>query len=203
MEDYVLTAVIGVLGAFVGGLFGFLAAYISTRSQYRLAKINNEHQLKMDGEKAARIFRQKELIRLREQIERSHIICSFIALENSQTVSFVESMGDLNIDAFNQRYFNNCEKINELRAIAAIDIPELSKITEEIFGLANVFWGNQSWTMEHLKNKNPDGADAVSQGLYKAIHTMPEKINEAKYILRQRSIALNKLLSSDTAKSSC
>lgn len=188
------TAIIGVLGAFVGGLFGFLGAYLSTKTQLRIARINNDHQLQIETEKAARALHEKEMIRLREQIERGHKICSYISMENSQTLSYLESTGNLDISAFNKRYLDNCEKLDELRAIAAIDIPELVRITEEIYGLANVFWGNQSWKMEHLKNENPIGAEAVSKELYKAIYAMPDKINEAKYVLSQRAEALNNAL---------
>ncbi|RKR78591.1 GlsB/YeaQ/YmgE family stress response membrane protein, partial [Marinobacter nauticus] len=194
MESEVTTAIIGVLGAFIGGLFGFLGAHLSTKTQLRIAQSTNDHQLRLEADKAARALKEKELLRLRGQIERAHKICSKIALENSQTVSYLESTGKLDIDAFHRRYLENCEKLDELRAIAAIDIPELIKVADEIYGLANVFWGNQSWKMEHLKNENQGGADAVSQQLYEAIFAMPGKIKEAKSILRDRAEVLNKAL---------
>ena len=194
MESEVTTAIIGVLGAFIGGLFGFLGAHLSTKTQLRIAQRTNDHQLRLEADKAARALKEKELFRLRGQIECAHKICSKIALENSQTISYLESTGKLDIDAFHKRYLENCEKLDELRAIAAIDIPELIKVADEIYGLANVFWGNQSWKMEHLKNKNQVGADAVSQQLYDAIFAIPDKIKEAKRILRDRAEALNKAL---------
>ena len=160
----------------------------------RIAQITNDHQLRLEGDKVARALKEKELIRLRAQIERAHKICSKVGLENSQTVSYLESTGKLDIDAFHKRYLGNCDRLDELRAVAAIDIPELIGVADEIYGLANVFWGTQSWKMEHLKNDNPAGAEAVNQELYKAILAMPDKVTQAKCILRQRAEALNKAL---------
>lgn len=189
-------AIFGLIGAFIGGLFGYLGTKHSSNTQLEIAKSGNEHLLHLDNIKAERELRERELIRLRGQFERAHRILSLIGMENSQTVSFIESTGDLDIEAFNSRYLDNCKVVDELRAIAVIDIPELIIDCEDIYSLSNRFWGNQSWKMEHLKNDSSDGAMAVSKDLYEAIYAMPDSIRSAKDIIRNQSEILSKKLNS-------
>lgn len=180
----------------IGVATGFLGSYVSSRTQIQIAEKNIESQLKIEKDKAVRAFKEKEIDRLRIRLERSHQILSQISMENSMTVSFMESSGNLDIEAFHKRYLSNCEKLNELRAIATIDdIPELSSVLDEIYGLMNIFWGYQQWKMELIKSGNQTGSNASNQELQKVISELPKKIKEAKYIIQKR---VREILISDT-----
>ncbi len=170
-----------------GVIVGFLGSYISSKTQFQIAEKNIQFQSKIEKERTDRAFQEKELDRLRPRLEHAHQILSFISMENSMTVSFMESSGNLDIEAFHKRYLANCEKLNELRAIATIDnISELASVLEEVYGQTNIFWGYQQWKMELLKSGNKAGANSSNQELQKVIFELPEKIKEAKYIIHKR-----------------
>ena len=171
----------------IGVAAGFLGSYISSRTQIQIAEKNIQFQLEIEKDRTTRAFKEKEIDRLRTRLERSHQILSLISMENSMTMSFMESSGNLDIEAFHKRYLSNCEKINELRAIATIDdILELSSVLDEIYGHMNMFWGHQQWKMELIKSGNQMGSNTSDQELQKVIFELPEKIKEAKFIIHKR-----------------
>ena len=171
-----------------GVIVGFLGSYMSSKTLLQIAEKNIQFQAKIEKEKTDQAFQEKELDRLRPRLEHAHQILSFISMENSMTVSFMESSGNLDIEAFHKRYLSNCEKLNELRAISTIDdIPKLASVLEEVYDLTNIFWGYQQWKMELLKSGSKAGANSSNQELQKVIFELPQKIKEAKHIIHEQS----------------
>lgn len=76
-------------------------------------------------------------------MEDLHIILSKIDLENSQTMSYIQTDSNLELAKFRERYLDNCECLHKAEAIVDLYYPEMSDTMRRICGQSNVFWGYQ------------------------------------------------------------
>ncbi len=130
-------------GAAIGALAAYVTARITTRTQLDIARLNADKDITLQRERLLDERFRNELAVERGKLDSLHRILSRIALENSQTMSYFQTVSSLGVEKFRTRYLENCERLHEAMAIADIYYPKMSDNLRKVYGQTNVFWGNQ------------------------------------------------------------
>ncbi|GHT93251.1 hypothetical protein FACS1894116_04870 [Betaproteobacteria bacterium] len=132
-----------LVGATVGGVAAYITAKITTGTQLNIARLNAEKDITLQRDRLMDDRFKNELSTERGKLDILHRILSRIELENSQTMSYIQSDSNLGVEGFRTRYLENCERLHEAMAIADIYYPKMSDWLRQIYGQSNIFWGNQ------------------------------------------------------------
>lgn len=130
-------------GATVGAFAAYITAKITTGVQMNIARLNADKDITLQRDRLNEDRLKNEIFIERGKLEVLHRILSRIALENSQTMSYMQSDANLPIEDFRTRYLENCERLHEAMGIADIYYPKMGRKLREIFAQSNIFWGNQ------------------------------------------------------------
>ena len=157
----------------IAALAAYITAKVTSRNQLRIAEVAAKKDLEIHLSSILDAREQKEIALLRKKLESLHNTLSKVALENSKTVSFIQSDANIPIDNFRSRYLENCELFHKAQSIAAIYYPEMATRLNEIYSASNVFWGHQEGVLQI-------------------------DIKDINYDIRQHGKALTKLLKQDS-----
>lgn len=163
------------LGACVGALFAYVSAMIGARTQREVARLNANKDIALQRDRLNEDRRASELSVERDKLDALHRILSRIALENSQTMSNMQSSAKWTIADFRARNLENCDRLHEAMAIADIYYPQMGDSVREIYGQSNVFWGYQENLLQTDIKTNPSGWNAHLSAVLKAGDTIGER----------------------------
>ncbi|UTW46558.1 hypothetical protein KFE80_00310 [bacterium SCSIO 12696] len=183
---------------FMGAVIGALAAYITAKAtgnkQLEIAKLNAQKEITLQENMLHDERIKSEVSLEREKLESLHIILSKIALENSQTMSHIQSDSNTEIESFRERYLDNCSRLHQARAIVDIYYPDMSESVREIYGKANVFWGHQEAVIRINIKENPKGWNSNLSEVLKAGDEIAGNVKQLQYNISSCSKELNKVL---------
>ncbi|EGQ9478361.1 hypothetical protein DC894_RS23360 [Vibrio parahaemolyticus] len=191
-EIYILISV------FLVAVAAYITARVTSTSQQRIAQINAEKDLRIHESTISDERIKLEIALRREKLEELHSILSKIALENSQTVSFIQSDEKLELSEFRKRYLSNCELIHKAEAIAAIYYPEMTGRIEKIYGCSNLFWGYQEGVLRTDINEKREIWHTNLEKVIEAGREISSNANSIKQDIENKGSALNKAFKSDS-----
>lgn len=132
----------------------------------------------------------------REKLGVLHVILSTIELENSQTMSYIQSASEILISDYRARYLENCVRLHEAQAISDIYYPEMSEAMRSIYGQSNMFWGSQEGVLRTDIKENQQGWSTHLQGALKASREISSHVQQLQCKITDRSQELNKVINS-------
>lgn len=182
------------LGAIVGALAAYITARVTGRNQIKIAEIGARKDIELQEDRLLDERIKSEVTLEREKLEVLHVILSKIALENSQTMSFIQSDSDMSLAEYRTRYLDNCARLHEAQAVSDIYYPEMSDSLERIYGQSNMFWGSQEGVLQTDIKENNEGWSANLREALKASKEISSKVRELQNKITERSQELNKAL---------
>lgn len=182
------------LGAIVGALAAYITARVTSSRQLEIAQLNAQKELKLQEELFFDERLKSEVSLERSKLEILHIILSKIALENSQTMSFIQSDSNMKLEVFRERYLDNCSRLHEAKAIVDIYYPEMSESVRNIYGQSNIFWGFQEGVLRTDIKKNESGYQSNLANVLKAGDEIAGDVKKLQYKIMYRSEELYKAL---------
>ncbi|WP_174363285.1 hypothetical protein [uncultured Caballeronia sp.] len=185
--DNAFAVLIGVIAASVGTL---ISSAISSWTQTRVAKIGAEKDISVHISKLLDARLVSEAASERAKLEQLHLILSRIAFENSQTCSFIDSASGLELNAFRQRYRDNCIRMDEASAIVDMHYPELYEWLNKIQNQTNMFWGYQEGVLETDNKNNPEGWQMNMSKVLTASHEVNKNVYHVQRQIRDRFHAI-------------
>jgi hypothetical protein len=186
--------IIILYGAAITVMVGFLAAWLNSRAQVNSARINAEKDktLQLNEIRSRRV--EKEAETKLSELEKMYSTLLAIALENSKTMSYMQSSKNLDIEIFRERYLSNCSELHEIQAKIAIRFPRMIEETNKIYGQANVFWGNQENLLRTDIKNNPDGYQSLCDKIHDVSYEISDLTNSLKSkIVEEAEFIQNKL----------
>lgn len=169
------------VAASIGALAAYVTAKITSGTQLAIAKLSAEKDITLQRDRL-----QDERVKDALSIERNkldilHRTLSRISLENSQTMSYMQSDSNLSITDFRVRYLDNCDHLHEAMAIVDIYYPKMSDSLKKIYGQSNIFWGTQENLLRTDIKANPSGWKSILSEVLKAgesIQTLTRQLKE-------------------------
>jgi hypothetical protein len=182
------------LGAIVGALAAYITARITGRNQIRIAEIGANKDIQLQEERLFDDRVKSEVCREREKLEKLHIILSTIELENSLTMSNIQSSSKMTLNDFRTKYLENCARLHEAQSISDIYYPEMSESLGRVYGQSNIFWGYQEGVLRTDINENNDIYMGHLQEVLAAGKEISKHVRELQYQIVGRSKELNMAL---------
>ena len=183
-------------GTLLALFVAYITAKISARSQLDIAEKNASKELALQENELLSKRLEKEVRLERKRLEELHKILSKIALENSQTMSYIQSDSNLEIAEFRGRYLANCERLHVAEAIVDLYYPEMGDSAKKIYGQTNVFWGYQEHVLRTDINIDKDSYLAYLGKVVSAGDEIAGLGRDLKYMVRCRGEELNKKMRS-------
>lgn len=184
-----------LFGAIIGAVAAYITAKVTTKAQLQIAHLNAEKELSLQQDRLKDERARNELEIKRAKLDTLHRTLSRIAMENSQTMSYMQSDEKLGIADFRKRYLENCERLHEAMAIADIHYPKMSASLRDVYGKSNIFWGYQENLLRTDITTNPAGWQTVLSEVIKAgdsigmtSHYLKDKIAERATALSEAAI---------------
>jgi hypothetical protein len=187
-ETYVLA------GATVGAFAAYVTAKITTNTQLNIARLNAEKDITLQRERLLEDRSRNELTVEREKLDALHRTLSRIALENSQTMSYIQSDSNMGVEDFRARYLENCERLHESMAIADIYYPKMSDSLRRIYGQTNIFWGNQENLLRTDIKTNREGWQSLLANVLEASDVIDTQTRHLKDEIASRAKELSESL---------
>ena len=182
------------LGALVGALAAYITARITGRNQLKIAEISANKDLQLQEDRLLDDRIKSEVNLEREKLALLHVILSKIALENSQTMSYIQSNSKVSLTEYRDRYIDNCARLHEAQAISDIYYPEMSESLGTIYGQTNMFWGRQEGVLRTDIKEKEDVWSAHLQEALKASQKISSHVQQLQRKISERSQELNKAL---------
>jgi hypothetical protein len=182
------------LGAGLGALFAYVSAVIGARTQREVAQLNANKDITLQRDRLSEDRRKNELAVERGKLDALHRILSRIALENSQTMSHMQSSANLAVEDFRARYLENCDRLHEALAIVDIYYPEMRGPIRDIYGQSNVFWGYQENLLQTDIQTNPAGWNSHLSAVLKAGQAIGERAWQLQTDISHRAQQLSECL---------
>ena len=135
METPIYVAGIAASAALLGA--GITAVVTHFNLRYGQSSQLRSEKAKFDREQAVKL--KAEAIK---RLEDAHKLVSKIAREFSMDNLVIQWSARPAAEAYDRQYLQACSDMDELRAIAAIHEPELSKDVEALRSQMSHFWGN-------------------------------------------------------------
>ena len=179
-----------LLGAVIGAVVAYITAKVTSRTQLEIARLQADKDIKLQQDRINDDRQRNELAIERTKLDVFHRTLSRIALENSQTMSYMQSSEKLAVELFRARYLENCDRLHEAMAIADIYYPAMSQMLREIYGQSNVFWGVQESVLRTDIGKNHDGWMAHFSEAKKAGDEIGARTRELKGLVADRAAEL-------------
>jgi hypothetical protein len=190
-EFYILVSV------FLGAIAAYVTARVTSGNQLKIAKINSEKELEIQKN----IFREdrlkSEVSLERSKLEELHIILSRVNLENSLTVSFMQSDEGIALSAYRERYLENCDRLHIAEAIVALYYPEMTNKIQEIYSQSNIFWGAQEGVLRIDVKENNSGRQANLQNVLIASTEISERVSSLQFEITERALVLSNTINSN------
>lgn len=183
-----------LLGAAIGAVAAYITAKVTTKAQLNIAQLNTDKDIRLQWDRL-----KDDRVRSETSIERCkldilHRTLSRIALENSQTMSYMQSEANFSIEKFRARFLDNCERLHEAMAIVDIYYPKMSNALKQIYGQSNIFWGYQENLLRTDIKTNPNGWSDILTKVLKAGNDIEIKSRDLKYDITERSKTLTSSL---------
>jgi len=180
------------LGAIVGALAAYITARVTGRNQLKIAEIGANKDLQLQEDRLLDERIKSEVNLEREKLSLLHMILSKIALENSLTMSYIQSDSNISLSEYRVRYIDNCARLHEAQAISDIYYPEMSSSLETIYGQTNMFWGRQEGVLRTDIKENAWSSHL--QEALKSSETISAHVRQLQSKITERSQELNKAL---------
>lgn len=181
-------------GALIGAFAAYITARVTSKNQIKIAELNAQKDLKLQEDRLYDERLKSKVSLERDKLERLHIILSRIALENSQTMSFIQSDSGVDLKQFRTRYLENCERLHEARAIVDLFFPEMSEPVREVYGQSNVFWGHQEGVLRTDIKANKQTWELNLFKVLKAGEEVSDYVRHLQHKITSRGEGLNKAL---------
>ena len=182
------------LGAAIGGLFAYISATVGARAQRDIAQLNANKDMALQRDRLTEERYKNELSVERAKLDVLHRILSKIALENSQTMSYMQSSARLEVSAFRERYLENCDRLHEAMSIVDINYTQMGSAIREIYGQSNVFWGYQENLLQTDRASNPAAWSAQLREVLKACDVIELRSHELQARIASRAKQLTESL---------
>lgn len=169
-----------LVGATVGAVAAYVTAKVTSGTQLHIARLNAEKDITLQRDRLRDDRFKNELSIERGKLDTLHRILSRIELENSQTMSYIQSDSNLGVDGFRTRYLENCERLHEAMAIADIYYQKMSDRLRQIYGQSNVFWGNQENLLRTDIKTNNQGWQALLSKVLEASEAIGTRTRQLK-----------------------
>ncbi|WP_444922369.1 hypothetical protein ACJJID_08685 [Microbulbifer sp. CnH-101-G] len=182
------------LGAIVGALAAYITARVTGKKQLEIARLNAKKELKLQEDRLFDERLKSEVSLERRKLEILHVILSKIALENSQTMSFIQSDSNMELREFRERYLENCSRLHEAKAIVDIYYSEMSESISSIYGQSNIFWGYQEGVLRTEIEKDREGYESNLGNVLKAGDEIAGDVKQLQYKISYRSAELIRAL---------
>ena len=179
-----------LVGALVGAIAAYITAKVTTKAQLHIARLNADKDIVLQRDRLQDERARNELSVERGKLDILHRTLSRIALENSQTMSYMQSDESLSIADFRKRYLENCDRLHEAMAIVDIYYPKMSQALREIYSQSNVFWGYQENLLRTDINTNNAGWHAILAEVLKAGNAIGTNSRHLKDSVAERAKAL-------------
>jgi hypothetical protein len=185
-----------LVGAMIGALAAYITAKITTRAQLQIAQLNAEKDISLQLDRLHEDRSRQERELERSKLDTLHRTLSRVALENSQTMSYMQSDEGLSVADFRKRYLDNCDRLHEALAIVDIYYPQMGKSLREVYGQSNVFWGSQENLLRIDIKMNREGWQATLSEVLKAGEAIGTRARQLKDDIAERAELI-----SETARS--
>ena len=181
-------------GAVVGALAAYITARITGRNQIKIAEIGAQKDIALQEDRLLDERIRSEVALEREKLAALHMILSKIALENSQTMSYIQSDSGTSVAEYRARYLENCARLHEAQAISGIYYPEISESLDLIYGQSNMFWGSQEGVLRTDIKENNEDWSAHFQEALNASKDISNHVRTLQWKITERSKELNNAL---------
>lgn len=189
-----MNEIIILYGAAITVLIGFLASWQNSRAQMSSARISAEKDkdIQLNEIRSRRV--EKEAETKLSELEKMYSTLLVIALENSKTMSYMQSSKNFDIETFRERYLSNSNELHEIQAKIAIRFPRMIEETNKIYSQANVFWGVQENLLRTDIKNNPNGYQSLCDKIHDVSCEISDLINSLKSkIAEEAEFIQNKL----------
>ena len=183
-----------LLGAGIGAVAAYITAKVTTKGQLNIAKLNTDKDIKLQSDRLKDDRLRNEISIERNKLDVLHRTLSRIALENSQTMSYMQSEANLSIADFRTRFLENCERLHEAMAIVDIYYPQMSDALKQVYAQSNIFWGHQENLLRTDIKTNPKSWSDTLTVVLKAGNDIEIKSSDLKYDISERSKTLTSSL---------
>lgn len=180
-----------IFGTMIGAFVAYLTAKITTKAQLYIARLNAKKDISLQFDRLHEDRTRQERELERSKLDILHRTLSRIALENSQTMSYMQSDENISIAEFRRRYLDNCDRLHEALAIVDIYYPQMGKSMREIYGKSNVFWGYQENLLRIDIKKNHEGWQAMLSEVLKAGEAIGTHSRNLRDEIANRAILLS------------
>ncbi|MFZ6845840.1 hypothetical protein [Undibacterium sp. RuTC16W] len=180
-----------LVGTVTGALAAYITAKVTTNTQLNIARGNADKDITLQRDRLKHDHFTNELSVERAKLDALHRILSRIELENSQTMSYIQSVSNLGVEDFRSRYLENCERLHEAMAIADIHYPEMSEKVCEIYGQSNIFWGNQENLLRTDIKANEFGWQTLLSKVLEASQAISTRARHLKFEIAHRAKELS------------
>jgi len=186
-----------LISVLLGAIAAYITARVTSKNQLKVAEETTRKELKMQNNHIYNECLKEEVALKREKLENLHVILSKVALENSQTVSFIQSDENMPISIFRERYQENCIRLHTAESIAALYYPKMTERVRDVYSQSNLFWGSQEGVLrtDIQENKNTWGANIKK--VIKASQEISTIVNSLKDDIITQGESLNKKIERD------
>ena len=168
-----------LLGAVVGAIAAYITTKMTSRYQMDIAKLNARKDFLIQANLAYEERMRREVDLQRSKLEELHKILSLIAMENSLTVSYIQSTtDDKSLTEYRNRYLENSKKMHQAMAITDLFYPELTKLLRKIYAKTNIFWGHQEKVIQLNPQKNNSAWENNLSEVIKAAEEIAQLVGE-------------------------
>lgn len=186
-----------LVGALVGAIAAYITAKVTTNAQLKIAKLNAKKEITLQLDRLYEDRAQRELEVERGKLDILHRTLSRIALENSQTMSYMQSDEGLTVERFRKRYLDNCDRLHESLSIVDIYYPKMSESLREVYGQSNIFWGYQENLLRIDIKSNPKGWQATLSEVLKSVETIGKRVRQLQDDIAKRATFLAEIARSN------
>jgi gas vesicle protein len=188
------TAIGACIGACVGALAAFVTTKMTAKNQAQIAALNADKDIRLQQDRLIDVRIQAEVALERQELKRLHLILSRVTLENSQTMSHIQSDGGMELPAFRDRYLENCRRLHHAQAIADIYYPKMGSSVRDIYGQSSMFWGHQEGVLRTDPKTNQQVWHLNMSEVVKAGDAIAKHSRNLQYKISERGEKLKQLL---------
>ena len=135
-----LIAVGAMAGATLAGVATVMASGITSRFQFKIAKLNNEKDIQLAQLRATDEYRKAELTIKREALAKIYTVIHNICKHYTFSAHYRDNTLSLTKADIQKRVEEHASRFSEASAMTAIHFPELLSIIEEIQGATHGVW---------------------------------------------------------------
>lgn len=185
-ENYILiAAVISFLGALI-------VAIITVKNQFYISREQISKDLMIQERQLLNERIKYEFAVERENLKKLHLVLSKIAIENSLTVSYIQTSSNMSSDYFSNRYLENWQHLKEAKAIADIYYQDIRREIKELEGQMSCFWGSQKSLLETSSSENRTSWNGYLSEVEKMGRAISANVESIQYFISERGKSISK-----------